>query len=100
MFYSKLLTYLITQRSFSNTLYGYIQKYDTLKTDKHRKYEKLNIKIRKADSNFLTNYQKRNVYPKNLTINLPNVTKCEVYKERPTTQCNPEKKIRATITQK
>ena len=41
-----------------------------------RKYEKLKIKIRKAelDLTFLTNCQTLNVYPKFLTLNLPNVT--------------------------
>ena len=41
-----------------------------------RKYEKLKIKIRKAelDLTFLTNCQTLNCYPKFLTFNLPNVT--------------------------
>ena len=45
----KLLTCLIVQRSFGNILYDYVQKYNTLKTDTLRKYEKLKIKIRKAE---------------------------------------------------
>ena len=72
----KLLTCLIVQRSFGNILYDYVQKYNTFKTDTLRKYEKLKIKIRKAelDLTFYTNCQTLNVYPKFLKFNLPNVT--------------------------
>ena len=45
----KLLTCLIVQRSFGSILYDYVQKYNTLKMDTLRKYEKLKIKIRKAE---------------------------------------------------
>ena len=71
----KLLTCLVVQRSFSNILYNFVQKYNTLKTDTFRRYEKLKIKIRKAelDLTFLTYCQTRYVYPKFLTFNLPNV---------------------------
>ena len=74
----------------------YLQKYNTLKTDTLRKYEKLKIKIRKAELGltFLTNCQTLNFYPKFLTFNLPN----EIYKETAITQCNQEKKKRVTIT--
>ena len=72
----KLLTCLIVQRSFGNILYNYVQKYNTLPTETLRKYEKLKITSRKAelDLTFLTNCQTLNVYPKFLTLNLPNVT--------------------------
>ena len=72
----KLLACLIVQRSFGNILYDYVQKYNTLKTETLRKYEKLKIKIRKAELilMFLTNCQRLNVYPRFLTFNLPNVT--------------------------
>ena len=72
----KLLTCLIVQRRFGSILYDYVQKYNTLKMDALRKYEKLKIKIRKAelDLKFLKNCQALNVYPKFLTFNLPNVT--------------------------
>ena len=72
----KLLTCLIVQRSFGNILYDYVQKYNTLPTETLRKYEKLKITSRKAelDLTFLTNCQTLNVYPKFLTLNLPNVT--------------------------
>ena len=72
----KLLTCLIVQRSFGNILYDYVQKYNTLSTETLRKYKKLKITIRKAelDLTFLTNCQTLNVYPKFLTLNLPNVT--------------------------
>ena len=69
----KLLTCLIVQRSFGNILYDYVQKYNTLPTET---LEKLKITSRKAelDLTFLTNCQTLNVYPKFLTLNLPNVT--------------------------
>ena len=72
----KLLTCLIAQRSFGNILYNYVQKYNTLPTETLRTYEKLKITSRKAelDLTFLTNCQTLNVYPKFLTLNLPNVT--------------------------
>ena len=72
----KLLTCLIVQRSFGNILYDYVQKYNTLPTETLRTYEKLKITSRKAelDLTFLTNCQTLNVYPKFLTLNLPNVT--------------------------
>ena len=72
----KLLKCLIVQRSFGNILYDYVQKYNTLKTDSLRKYEKVKIKIWKADLDltFLINCQTLNVYPKFLTFNLLNVT--------------------------
>ena len=72
----KLLACLIVERSFGNILYDYVQKYNTLKTETLRKYEKLKIKIRKAelDLTFLTNCQTLNVYAKFLTFNLPSVT--------------------------
>ena len=62
--------------SFGNILYDYVQKYNTLKTETLRKYEKLKIKIRKAKLHFtfLTNFQTLNAYRKFLTFNLPNVT--------------------------
>ena len=73
----KLLTCLIAQRSFGNILYNYVQKYNTLPTETLRKYEKLKITSRKAelDLTFLTNCQTLNVYPKFLTLNLPNITR-------------------------
>ena len=57
-------------------LYDFVQKYNTLKTDTFRKYEKLKIKIRKAelDLTFHTNCQKLNVYPKFLKFNFLNIT--------------------------
>ena len=66
---------LLIPLSFGNILYDYVQKYNTLKTETLRKYEKLKIKIRKAelDLTFLTNCQTLNVYRKFLTFNLPNV---------------------------
>ena len=72
----KLLTCLIVQRSFGNILYDYVQKYNTLPTETLRTYEKLKITSRKAelDLTFLTNCQTLHVYPKFLTLNLPNVT--------------------------
>ena len=72
----KLLACLIVQRSFGNILYDYVQKYNTLRTETLRKYEKLKIKIRKVelDLTFLTNCQTLNVYAKLLTFNLPNIT--------------------------
>ena len=46
-----------------------------------RKYEKLKIKMRKAELEvtFLTNYQTYNVTPKLLTIDLPNVSSYDLY---------------------
>ena len=72
----KLLTCLIVQRSCGNLLYDYVQKYNPLKMDRLRKYEKFKMKIRKAelDLTFLIICQTLNVYPKFLTYNLPNVT--------------------------
>ena len=47
-----------------------------MKTETLRKHKKLKIKIRKAklDLTFLTSCQTLNVYPRFLTLNLPNVT--------------------------
>ena len=52
----KATSCLIVQRGFGNILYDYVQKYSNLKTDTLRMYEKLTIKIRKAelDLMFLT----------------------------------------------
>ena len=57
-------------------LYDYVQKYTTLKMDTLRKYEKLKVKIRKAELGLpsFTNCQARNAYLKFLTFNLPNIT--------------------------
>ena len=66
----------IVQRNFGNVIYDYVQKYDTLKIEQLRKYEKLKIKIRKAelDAMFLRICQIFNATSKFLTINLPNVS--------------------------
>ena len=74
--FSKIILLFIVQRNFGNIIYDYVQKYDTLKIEQLRKYEKLKIKIRKAelDATFLRNSQIFNVTPKFLTINLPNVS--------------------------
>ena len=52
----KIISLFIVQRNFGNIIYDYVQKYDTLKTDQLRKYEKLKTKIRKAelDATFLS----------------------------------------------
>ena len=72
----KIISLFIVQRNFGNIIYDYVQKYNTLKIEQLRKYEKLKIKIRKAelDVTFLKNCQTFNVTPKFLTINLPNVS--------------------------
>ena len=72
--FSKIILLFIVQRNFGNIIYDYVQKYDTLKIEQLRKYEKLKIKIRKAklDAMFLRNCQRFNVTYKFLTINLPN----------------------------
>ena len=83
---------LIIQRNFGNILYNYVQKYDILKMETLRKYEKLKIKIKVPCQTF-------NIYPKFLTFNLPNVTshngrfirKCLLHSEI-------EKEKRVTIT--
>ena len=64
------------QRNFGNIIYNCVQKYDTLKIEQLRKYEKLKIKIRKAelDVMFLRNCQTFDFTPKFLAINLPNVS--------------------------
>ena len=74
--FSKIISLFIVQRNFGNIIYNYVQKYDTLKIEQLRKYEKLKIKIRKAeyDATFLKNCQTFNVVPKFLTINLLNVS--------------------------
>ena len=46
--FSKIILLFIVQRNFGNIIYDYVQKYDTLKIEQLRKYEKLKIKIRKA----------------------------------------------------
>ena len=53
-----------------------IHKIDTLKIEQLRKYEKLRIKIRKAelDATLLRNCQTFNVTPIFLTTNLPNIS--------------------------
>ena len=68
----KIISLFIVQRNFGNIIYDYVQKYNTLKIEQLRKYEKLKIKIRKAelDVTFLKNCQTLNVTPKFLTINL------------------------------
>ena len=57
------------QWNFGNIIYDYLQNYVTLKIEQLRKYEKLKIKIRKAelDATFLRNCQTFNVTPKFLT---------------------------------
>ena len=40
---------LIVQINFGNKLYNYVQKYNILKMETLRKYEKLKIKITKAE---------------------------------------------------
>ena len=61
-----------------------MQKYDTLKIEQLRKYEKLKIKIRKAElhATFLRNCQIFNVRPKSLAINLPNVSSSDFSSSR------------------
>ena len=72
----KTISLFIVQRNFGNIRYDYVQKYDTLKIEQLRKYEKVKVKIRKADldATFLRNCQTFNVTPKILTINLLNVS--------------------------
>ena len=73
----KIISWFIVQRNFGNVIYDYVRKYDdTLKIEQLRKYEKLKVKIKKAelDATFLKNCQTFNVTPKFLTINLPNVS--------------------------
>ena len=67
---------LVVQRIFGNIKNDYVQKYDTLKIEQLRKYEKFTIKIRNAElhATFLRNCQTFNATPKFLTINLPNVS--------------------------
>ena len=73
----KIISWFIVQRNFGNVIYDYVRKYDdTLKIEQLRKYEKLKVKIKKAelDATFLKNCQTFNVTPKFLTINLPNIS--------------------------
>ena len=72
----KTISLFIVQRNFGNIRYDYVQKYDILKIEQLRKYEKLKIKMTKAelDAMFLRNCQTFNVTPKILTINLLNVS--------------------------
>ena len=74
--FSKIISLFIVQRNFGNIIYDYVQKYDILKIEQLKKYEKLKIKMRKAklDATFLRNSQRFNVTSKLLTINLPNVS--------------------------
>ena len=67
---------LIVQRIFGNIKNDYVQKYDTLKIEQLRKYEKLTIKFRNAElqATFLRNCQIFNTTPEFLTINLPSVS--------------------------
>ena len=67
---------LIVQRIFGNIKKDYVQKYDTLKIEQLRKYEKLTIKIRNAElhATFLRTCQTFNATHKFLIINLPNVS--------------------------
>ena len=53
----KTISLFIVQRNFGNIRYDYVQKYDTLKIEQLRKYEKVKVKIRKADldATFLRN---------------------------------------------
>ena len=39
--FSKIILLFIVQRNFGNIIYDYVQKYDTLKIEQLRKYEKL-----------------------------------------------------------
>ena len=57
------------QWNFGNIIYDYVQNYVTLKIEQLTKYEKLKIKIRKAelDATFLRNCQTFNVTSKFLT---------------------------------
>ena len=74
--YLKIISLFIVQRNFGNIIYDCVQKYNTLKIEQLGKYEKLKIKIRKAelDVTFLKNCQTFNVTSTFLTINLPNVS--------------------------
>ena len=45
----KIISLFIVQRTFGYIIYDYVQKYDTLKIEQLRKYEKLKAKIRKAE---------------------------------------------------
>ena len=75
MVFLKIIS-LIVQRIFGNIKNDYVQKYDTLKIEQLRKYEKLTTKIRNTElhATFLRNCRTFNATPKFLTINLPNVS--------------------------
>ena len=76
MLFLKIISLFIVQRNFDNIIEVYVQKYNTLKIEQFRKYEKLKIKIKKAelDVTFLKICQTSNVMPKFLTIDLLNVS--------------------------
>ena len=80
MLFLKIISLFIVQKIFGHIIYDYLQKYDRLKIEELRKYEKLKIRIRKAelDATFLRNCQTFNVTPKFLTINSPHVSSYEV----------------------
>ena len=73
----KILTCLLTSRSFRNIIHDIATKYDHINIADLRKLEKISIRSRKAelDLNFLRNCQSFNVFPKFLCFNLPNTSR-------------------------
>ena len=70
----RILTCLISHRTFGNVIYDTEQKYSTLSLSKLCNLEKLSIKLKKADLyiTFLSNCKVFNVVPKFVGFNLPN----------------------------
>ena len=68
----KAIGCLLAQRRFGNVIHDIVLKYDSLDKSKLRRFEKLSIKLKKADLDltFLSNCRTFNVNPKFLSYNL------------------------------
>lgn len=69
----KIIACLVCSRSFGNILHDYTRKYEAVTTSTLRLFEKLHIKVKKAnlDLIFLKNCQTFNVTPNFLCFDLP-----------------------------
>ena len=69
----KVIVCPLMQLTFGNVLHDIVLKYDNLDKSKLRRFEKLSIKLKKADLDltFLSNCRTFNVIPKFLAYNLP-----------------------------
>ena len=69
----KVIVCLLAQRRFENVIHDIVLKYDSLDKSKLHRFEKLSIKLKKADLDlsFLSNCRTVNVIVKFLAYNLP-----------------------------